>query len=167
MKGVSQNGQTLNIIEICSYCVLDRPVFECDQVLLHPELSPWWSFLFADGAHHNKISQPHPPQLFKETGKQTHTLKTLPYFNLYISNTNPHTAIPANLALLTPLADDQRNTTKVSPQPGRAATKGTWTPHPKDAWRKWGSRSPPMSCSTRAQGSVIVCMGWPWPWYPE
>ena len=48
-KGVSQNGKTPNIIGICSYCVLDRPVFEWNQVLLYPELTPWWSFLFADG----------------------------------------------------------------------------------------------------------------------
>ena len=50
-KGVSQNGQTPNIIGICSYCVLDRPVFEWNQVLLHREMTPWWSFLLADGAH--------------------------------------------------------------------------------------------------------------------
>ena len=40
------------------YCVLDRPVFEQCQTLLHPELTPWWSFLLADGAHHKK---PHSP----------------------------------------------------------------------------------------------------------
>ena len=62
-KGDSQNGQNPNMIGICSYCVLDRPVFEWDQVLLHPELTPCWSFLFADGAHHKK---PHSP---------THTTK--------------------------------------------------------------------------------------------
>ena len=45
-KGVSQNGQTRHIIGIRSYCVLDRPVFEWNQVLLHPELTLWWSFLF-------------------------------------------------------------------------------------------------------------------------
>ena len=32
-----------------AYCVLDRPVFEWCQTLLHPELTPWWSFLLADG----------------------------------------------------------------------------------------------------------------------
>ena len=53
-KGVSQNGEIPNIIGICSYCVLDRPVFDWNQVLLHPELTPWWSFLFANGAHHKK-----------------------------------------------------------------------------------------------------------------
>ena len=55
---VSQNGQTPSIIGICSYCVLDRPVFERCQTLLHPELTPWWSFLLTDGAHHKK---PHSP----------------------------------------------------------------------------------------------------------
>ena len=64
-KGVSQNGLTPNIIGICSYCVLDRPVFEWNQVLLHPELTPRGSFLFADGAHHKK---PHSP-----TYPKTHT----------------------------------------------------------------------------------------------
>ena len=44
-KRVSQNGQTPNIIGICSYCVLDRPVFELNQILLHPELTLWWSSL--------------------------------------------------------------------------------------------------------------------------
>ena len=57
-KGVSQNGQTPTIIGICSYCVLDRAVFELNQVLLHPELTLWWFFFFAYGAHHNK---PHSP----------------------------------------------------------------------------------------------------------
>ena len=31
-QGVRQNGQTPNIIGICSYCVLNRPVFEWNQV---------------------------------------------------------------------------------------------------------------------------------------
>ena len=52
--GVSQNGQTPNLIGICIYCVQDRPVFEWNQVLLHPELTPWRSFLFA--GHQGKIS---------------------------------------------------------------------------------------------------------------
>ena len=39
-KGVSPNGQTPNIIGICSYYVLVRPVFEWNQVLLRPELTP-------------------------------------------------------------------------------------------------------------------------------
>ena len=38
--GVSQIGQAPSIIGICSYCVLDRPVFEQCQTLLHPELTP-------------------------------------------------------------------------------------------------------------------------------
>ena len=46
------------MIGICSYCVLDRPVFERCQTLLNPELTPWWSFLLVDGAHHKK---PHSP----------------------------------------------------------------------------------------------------------
>ena len=60
-KGVRQNGQTPSIIEICSYCELDRPVFEQCQTLLHPELTPWWSFLLADGAHHKKPHSPNHP----------------------------------------------------------------------------------------------------------
>ena len=66
MKGVSQNGQTPSIIGICSYCVLDRPVYERCQTLLHPKLTPWWSFLLADGAHHKKPHSPTHP-LFWET----------------------------------------------------------------------------------------------------
>ena len=57
-KRVIQNGQTPSIIGICSYYVLDKPVFERCLTLLHPELTPWWSFLFADSAHHKK---PHSP----------------------------------------------------------------------------------------------------------
>ena len=57
-----------NIIEICSYWVPDRPVFEWNQVLLHPALTPWWSFLFADGAHHKKPHSPtHPIECVKIT----------------------------------------------------------------------------------------------------
>ena len=62
-KGVSQNGKTPNIIGICSYCVLDRPVFEWNQVLLYPELTPWWSFLFADGAQRKKSHIPTHPHM--------------------------------------------------------------------------------------------------------
>ena len=51
-----------NIIGIGSYCILDRPVFEWSQVLLHPELTPWWSFLFAYGAHHKKPHSPTHPK---------------------------------------------------------------------------------------------------------
>ena len=51
------------MIGICSYFVLDRPVFEWNEVLLHPELTLWWSFLSADGAHHKKPDSPtHPLQ---------------------------------------------------------------------------------------------------------
>ena len=56
-------------IGICSYCVLDRPVFEWDQVLLHPELTLWWSLIFADGAHHKK---PHSPTHPKPSMKNYH-----------------------------------------------------------------------------------------------
>ena len=63
-KGVSQNGQTPSIIGICSYCVLDRPVFERCQTLLHPELTPWWSFLLADGAHHKKPHSPNQQRIY-------------------------------------------------------------------------------------------------------
>ena len=63
-KAVSQNGQTPSIIGICSYCVLDRPEFERCQTLLHPELTPWWSFLLADGAHHKKPHSPTHPHLW-------------------------------------------------------------------------------------------------------
>ena len=66
-KGVSQNGQTPSIIGICSYYVLDRPVFERCQTLLHPELTPWWSFLLADGARHKKPHSPtHPSPCFSD-----------------------------------------------------------------------------------------------------
>ena len=57
-EGSQPNGQIPNIIGICSYCALDRPVVEWNQVLLHPELTPWWSFLFVDGAHHKKPPSP-------------------------------------------------------------------------------------------------------------
>ena len=63
-RRVSQNGQTPSIIGICSYCVLNRPVFERCQTLLHSELTRWWSFLLADGAHHKKPHSPtHPLEL--------------------------------------------------------------------------------------------------------
>ena len=51
---------------ICSYCVLDRPLFERCQTLLHPELTPWWSFLLADGAHHKKPHSPTHPNVTNE-----------------------------------------------------------------------------------------------------
>ena len=53
-----------NPIGICSYFVLDRPVFERCQTLLHPELTPWWSFLLADGAHHKKPHSPTHPHIW-------------------------------------------------------------------------------------------------------
>ena len=68
-KGVSQNSQTPSIIGICSYCVLDRPVFERCQTLLHPELIPWWSFLLADGAPPPPPPPP-PPELGSNKGNK-------------------------------------------------------------------------------------------------
>ena len=63
-KGVSQNGQTPSIIGICSYCVfINRQVFEKCQTLLHPELTLWWPFLLADGAHHKKPHSPTHPNI--------------------------------------------------------------------------------------------------------
>ena len=62
------NPKYKNIIGICSYCVLDSPWFEWNQALLHPELTPWWSFLFANGAHHKKPHSPtHPSVHYKKT----------------------------------------------------------------------------------------------------
>ena len=55
------------VIEICSYCELDRPVFEQCQTLLHPELTPWWSSLLADDAHHKKPHSHTHPTLYYET----------------------------------------------------------------------------------------------------
>ena len=52
-KRVSQNGQTPNIIKICSYCVLNGPVFELREILIHPGLTLGWSFLNTDAAHHS------------------------------------------------------------------------------------------------------------------
>ena len=63
MKGVRQNGQTPSIIEICSYCELDRPVFEQCLTLLHPELTPWWSFLLAACYNEKQPDIPSPPSL--------------------------------------------------------------------------------------------------------
>ena len=68
-KGVGQNGQNTNIMGICSYCVLDKPVFEWNQALLHPELTPWRSFLCADGAHYKKPHSPTRPHLLNEEKK--------------------------------------------------------------------------------------------------
>ena len=77
-KGVNQNGQTPSIIGICSYCVLDRPAFERCQTLLHPELTPWWSFLLADGAHHKKPQSPtHLRGMFDMKWKQNDTNKPI------------------------------------------------------------------------------------------
>ena len=49
-----------------------RPVFERCQTLLHPELTPWWSFLLADGAHHKKSHSPTHPHLTLKIEGQGH-----------------------------------------------------------------------------------------------
>ena len=36
-----------------SYCLLNRLSFELSQILLHPELTWWWSFLCADSVLYN------------------------------------------------------------------------------------------------------------------
>ena len=86
-KGVSQNGQTPKIIGICSYCVLDRPVFEWNQVLLHPELTPWWSFLFADGAHHKNLTAP-PTQFMYVDNLEIMTFDTASWIILCMGSAN-------------------------------------------------------------------------------
>ena len=58
-------------------------LLEWTQILLHPKLTPWWSFLFADGAHHKK---PHSP--IHPVGYRTH---------LPTNNTIPHHRTPTNL----------------------------------------------------------------------
>ena len=59
-KAVSQNGQTPNIIGICSHCVLDRPVFEWNQILLHLELTSGLSSLPMVPATRNLTALPTP-----------------------------------------------------------------------------------------------------------
>ena len=73
---VNQNGQTPNTIGICKYCVLDSPVFEWSQILLHLELTPWWSSLFADGAN------------LKKPYTSGHTLKATRYYSHAITVTS-------------------------------------------------------------------------------
>ena len=51
------------MIGICSYCVLDRPIFERRQTLLHPDVTLWWSFLLAHGAHHKRSHSPTHPSI--------------------------------------------------------------------------------------------------------
>ena len=68
---------------MCSYCVLDKPVFERCQRLLHPELTPWWSFPLADGAHHKKPHSPtHPLNSVEHNQKLIRPGKPLPGFAL-------------------------------------------------------------------------------------
>ena len=69
-EGSQQKKNTPSIIGICSYCILDRPVFERCQTLLHPELTPWWSFLLADGAHHKKPHSPTHPITWSQSFSQ-------------------------------------------------------------------------------------------------
>ena len=64
-KKVGQNGQTPNIIGICSFCVLDKPISEISQILFHPDLTLWWSYLYDDDAHKNPHNPSHPPLLHK------------------------------------------------------------------------------------------------------
>ena len=88
-KGVSQNGQTPSIIGICSYCVLDRPVFEPCQTLLHPELTPWWSLILADGVHHKKPHSPtHPLSITKFIQFKLVTVMITLYLEAYRWNSN-------------------------------------------------------------------------------
>ena len=84
----AKNGQTPSIIGICSYYVLDRPVFERCQTLLHPELTPWWSFLLDDGAHHKKPHSPtHSNFEFRNSSQRQFLCQSL----FLITYTNIHT----------------------------------------------------------------------------
>ena len=103
-KGVSQNGQTPNIIGIRSYCVLDR-IFEWNQVLLHPELTPWWSFIFADGAYHKKPCSPtHPKstvQIYSFCYLSSFLLSFLPQnFYLKLIDRNLHSLIYSSVLII-------------------------------------------------------------------
>ena len=44
-----------------------------NQVLFHPELTPWWSFLFTNGAHHKKLHSPTHPKFLWITPSQMPT----------------------------------------------------------------------------------------------
>ena len=70
-------AKSLSIIDMGSYCVLHRPVFEWHQLLLHPQLTLWWSFLFGYGAHHTKKIHPHPPLTHCGVCQLTQTRATL------------------------------------------------------------------------------------------
>ena len=48
-------------LSLSAFLRTDRPVFEWNQVLLHPELTPvvnCWSFLCANGAHQRNLTAP-------------------------------------------------------------------------------------------------------------
>ena len=48
-------------------------MFERCQTLLHPELTPWWSYLLADGAHHKKTHSPTHPTFWKRLNTKRFT----------------------------------------------------------------------------------------------
>ena len=60
-KAVSQNGLTLQIIGIWSYSVLHRLVYEWNRILLHSELTLWWSssLLWCPLQEHHSVAYPH------------------------------------------------------------------------------------------------------------
>ena len=60
--GETENGQNPNTIGICSCCALNRPVFEWNPVLLHPELTPWWSLLMVPTTRN--LTAPSTPHFF-------------------------------------------------------------------------------------------------------
>ena len=65
-----QNGQTQNITSIYSYCVLDWPIFELSQILLHPELTLWvFSSMLMAPATRNFTGRPHPMKSLQYTVK--------------------------------------------------------------------------------------------------
>ena len=55
-----------------AHIVQDRPVFGWCQTLLHPELTLWWSFLLADGAHHKRPHSPTHPLIMAEVKTDGH-----------------------------------------------------------------------------------------------
>ena len=68
----NSTGKALGLVQSCtepsicisgtgSYWALDIPVFKRSQILLHPELTLWWSLLYADGANNKKSPSPSRP----------------------------------------------------------------------------------------------------------
>ena len=47
------------MFRICLYFVLDRPVLELSQIMIHSELTLQWSFFYADGDHHKETHRPY------------------------------------------------------------------------------------------------------------